>query len=76
MPSGEKQVKCVLKKHKLFIKATILLMVSDFFGTAYPKYNTEDKPNFYSSDPNCAPRQEIMLEMNEGLICFESHENS
>jgi hypothetical protein len=58
MPSGEKAIKCLLKKHKIVMRTTILLMVSNFFGSAFPKYthSSSDKPNFYSSDPNCAKR--------------------
>lgn len=60
------------------MRTDIFLMISEFFNTAFPKYDKEsfDKPNFYSSDPNIASRQEIMLEMEEGLICLENEEDS
>jgi hypothetical protein len=53
-------------------------MIAEFFNTAHPVYAQEtfDKPNFYSSDPNILPRQEMWLEMEEGLICFDNEEDS
>jgi hypothetical protein len=56
MPSGEKIIKCRLTKHKIFVRTTILLKVSDFFATAWPNYSktSTDRPLYYSSDPNQA----------------------
>lgn len=72
MPDGEKIVKCNMKEPKIFMRSNIFMMINEFFGTAYPKYETEDKPNFYTSDVDNAPRQEIIVEMKDALICFEN----
>ena len=60
------------------MRADIFMMIAEFFNTAHPEYSREtfDKPNFYSADPHILPRQEIWLEMEEGLICFENEEDS
>ena len=78
MPTSEKLIKCKLTQPKIFMRADIFMMIAEFFNTAHPSYAKEtfDKPNFYSADPNILPRQEIWLEMEEGLICFENEKDS
>lgn len=73
-PSGEKFIKLVLKKPKLFMRLDILLMISHFFNTSWPKYppDSQDLPNFYSTDQGNVSRQEMILKIREGLLIFEN----
>jgi len=78
MADGEKIIKCTLTQPKLFMQPDILLMISDFFNNAWPKYTAtdKDKPYYYSTETGNAARQEILLEMREGIIVLENQEDS
>jgi hypothetical protein len=56
MTDGEKIIKCKFKQPKIFMRSNIFMKIQEFFVTAYPKYETEDKPNFYSGDAGNASR--------------------
>jgi len=64
MNDGEKIIRCEFKEPKIFMRSNIFLKILEFFSTAYPNYETEDKPNFYSGDAGNASRQEMIIEMN------------
>ena len=80
MPNGEKIIKVELTRPKMFMRVDLLMMISTFFNTMWPKYPTDreafDRPNYYSNDPGNASRQELIFEMKEGLICFENSTDS
>ena len=71
---GEKIYKIKFNEPKMSMRMDIFLMVGEFFSTASPLYSKQsrDQPNNYSWDPNAARRQEILLELKEGLIVFEN----
>jgi hypothetical protein len=71
---GEKIYKIKLSQPKMVMRADIFLMIFEFFTTAYPLYskNSRDQPNNWSTDQNSARRQEILLELKEGLVVLEN----
>ena len=73
-PSGEKIYKFKFDQQKVVMRVDIYLMIFNFFRNGMPEYSidTIDKPVGWTNDPNNARRQEIMIEMRQGLICFEN----
>ena len=71
---GEKIYKINLSRPKMVMRPDILLMIFEFFTTAFPLYSkqSKDHPNNYSWDPNAARRQEVLLELKEGLVIFDN----
>ena len=56
-------------------RVDIFLMIFDFFRLGFPQYPPEcaDKPNGWTNDPNMVRRQEVIFEMQQGLICLENN---
>lgn len=75
---GEKIYKINLSRPKMVMRPDILLMIFEFFTTAFPLYSkqSKDHPNNYNWDPNAARRQELLLELKEGLVIFENSRNA
>ena len=77
-PSGEKIYKLNFDQQKVVLRVDIYLMIFNFFRNGMPEYtiDTVDKPVGWLNDPNNARRQEIMVEMRQGLICFENQSDA
>jgi hypothetical protein len=70
---GEKVIDVQMMGLKLFLKVDILNIVLHFFTTNFPVYSpdTKDKPSYYEPDYDNHARFEIVLNLNDCLICFE-----
>ena len=70
---GAKAIDVVMKELKLFLKIDILYVIQNFFTNNFPVYSKDakDKPTYFESDFGNYPRQAIIVNLNDCLICFE-----
>ena len=70
---GAKIFEYQLKSLKLFLKVDILQIISNFFSNNWPEYptNSIDVPTYHETDIGNYPRYEMVVNLNDCLICFE-----
>ena len=72
-PDGAKVIDVEMKGLKLFLKVDVLYIISNFFLNSWPVYSsdTKDKPTYFEPDYGNYARFEMVLNLNDCLICFE-----
>ena len=72
---GAKVFEYDLTSLKLFLKVDILQIIQNFFSNNWPEYDTkegaEDLPTYHEADIGNYPRYEMVMNLNDCLICFE-----
>jgi hypothetical protein len=70
---GAKVFEYHLKSLKLFLKVDILQVISNFFSNNWPEYppDSSDLPTYHETDIGNYPRYEMVMNLNDCLICFE-----
>lgn len=70
---GAKVIDVEMKGLKLYIRVDILYTLSNFFLYNFPVYtsDTQDKPTFFEPDYGNHARMEVVLNLNDCLLCFE-----
>lgn len=70
---GAKVFEYDTKALKLFLKVDILQIISNFFSNNWPEYpaDSKDLPTYHEADIGNYPRYEMVMNLNDCLICFE-----
>ena len=70
---GAKVFEYEMKALKLFLKVDILQIISNFFSGNWPEYpaDSKDLPTYHEADIGNYPRYEMVMNLNDCLICFE-----
>ena len=70
---GAKVFEYEMKALKLFLKVDILQIISNFFSGNWPEYpaDSKDLPTYHEADIGNYPRHEMVMNLNDCLICCE-----
>ena len=70
---GAKVLEVDMQNLKLFLNLDALYIMQNFLLNSFPQYtkDTFDKPTFFEPDYGNYSRFELVLNLNDCLICFE-----
>ncbi len=71
---GEKDIKIEIAGLKITLKPHVLLMVYYYFLNSFPQYEESsiDKPSYYNFDPEDSPKMNLVVQIENSLICLQN----